>query len=143
MARYTVTGGAGFIGSHLVEELRRRGETVRVADDFSSDLRENVPDGVELVEGDIADPAVAARAVAGADYVLHQAAIPSVARSVADPAKLHRANVDGTLQVLLAARDAKVKRVIFAGSSSEYGEDRKSTRLNSSHMSESRMPSSA
>ena len=117
-----ITGGAGFIGSHLVEELRRRGETVRVADDFSSGLRENVPDGVELVEGDIADPAVAARAVAGADYVLHQAAIPSVARSVADPAKSHRANVDGTLQVLLAARDAKVKRVIFAGSSSEYGD---------------------
>ena len=122
MARYTVTGGAGFIGSHLVEELRRRGETVRVADDFSSGLRENVPDGVELVEGDIADPAVAAGAVAGADYVLHQAAIPSVARSVAAPAKSHRANVDGTLQVLLAARDANVKRVIFAGSSSEYGD---------------------
>ena len=91
-----------------IEELRRRGETVRVADDFSSGLRENVPDGVELVEGDIADPAVAARAVAGADYVLHQAAIPSVARSVADPAKSHRANVDGTQNVILPTGTAKM-----------------------------------
>lgn len=122
MARYTVTGGAGFIGSHLVEELLRRAETVRVVDDFSSGLRANVPAGVEVVEGDIADPAVARRACDGADYVLHQAAIPSVARSVADPATSHRANVDGTLQVLMAARDAQVKRVTFAGSSSEYGD---------------------
>ncbi len=119
---YVVTGGAGFIGSHLVEELLRRGEAVRIADDFSSGLHSNVPAGVELVEGDIADPAIATRAVAGADYVLHQAAIPSVARSVADPLKSHRANVDGTLQVLLAAREHGVKRVVMAGSSSEYGE---------------------
>jgi len=122
MALYVVTGGAGFIGSHLVEELLRRGEQVRVADDFSSGLRENVPVGVGLVEGDLSDPAVAKRAIAGADYVLHEAAIPSVARSVADPLKSHRANVDGTLQVLLAAREHKVKRVVMAGSSSEYGE---------------------
>ena len=122
MALYVVTGGAGFIGSHLVEELLRRGEQVRVADDFSSGLRENVPIGVDLVEGDLSDPAVAGRAVADADYVLHEAAIPSVARSVADPLKSHRANVDGTLQVLLAAREHKVKRVVMAGSSSEYGE---------------------
>ncbi len=122
MALYTVTGGAGFIGSHLVEELLRRGERVRVVDDFSSGMRENVPAGVELVEGDVSSPAIAARAAAGADYVLHQAAIPSVARSVADPLPSHRANVDGTLQILLAARDAKVKRLVFAGSSSEYGD---------------------
>ena len=122
MAFYVVTGGAGFIGSHLVEGLLQRGDTVRVADDFSSGLRANVPPGVEVVEGDIADPAVAKKAIAGADFVLHQAAIPSVARSVADPPKSHRANVDGTLQVLLAARDHKVKRVVMAGSSSEYGD---------------------
>lgn len=122
MSLYVVTGGAGFIGSHLVEQLLHRGDTVRVADDFSSGLRENVPAGVELVEGDLSDPAIADRAVAGADYVLHQAAIPSVARSVADPMKSHRANVDGTLQVLMAARKHMVRRVVMAGSSSEYGD---------------------
>lgn len=122
MPLYVVTGGAGFIGSHLVEGLLRRGERVRVVDDFSSGMRENVPADVELVEGDVADPAVAVRAIAGADYVLHQAAIPSVARSVADPLKSHRANIDGTLQVLMAARDHLVRRVVMAGSSSEYGD---------------------
>jgi len=122
MALYVVTGGAGFIGSHLVQELLKRGEQVRVADDLSSGLRENIPAGVEFVEGDLANPAVAQKAIAGADYVLHQAAIPSVARSIDDPLKSHRANVDGTLQVLLAARDQKVRRVVMAGSSSEYGD---------------------
>jgi UDP-glucose 4-epimerase len=122
MSNYLVTGGAGFIGSHLVEELRRRGETVRVADNFYSGLRSNVPEGVELVEGDLADPVVAAMAVKNVDYVLHQAAIPSVGKSVLDPVRSHRANVDGTLNVLMAARDNKVKRLIFAGSSSEYGD---------------------
>jgi UDP-glucose 4-epimerase len=122
MSVFVVTGGAGFIGSHLVEELLRRGETVRIADDFSSGLRSNVPAGVEVVEGDLANPAVAQKAIAGADYVLHQAAIPSVARSVADPMKSHRANVDGTLNVLLAARDHNVRRVVMAGSASEYGD---------------------
>ncbi len=124
MARYLVTGGAGFIGSHLVEALRRRGESVRIADDFSTGLRENVPpDGsVELVEGDLADPAVARRAVAGCEFVLHQAAIPSVPRSVKDPSTSHRANINATLEVLLAARDAGVSRVVYAGSSSAYGD---------------------
>jgi nucleoside-diphosphate-sugar epimerase len=121
LARYLVTGGAGFIGSHLVEELRRRGEQVRVLDDLSTGRRGNVPEGVELVEGTIADGATVRRAVAGCDYVLHQAAIPSVPRSVKEPLETHRANVDGTLEVLLAARDAGVRRLVFAGSSAVYG----------------------
>jgi nucleoside-diphosphate-sugar epimerase len=121
MSLYLVTGGAGFIGSHLVEALLAGGHQVRVADDFSSGKRANVPAGVDLVEGDLADDGVAVTAVKGCDYVLHQAAIPSVPRSVAEPFRSHRANVDATLQVLIAARDAGVKRVVFAGSSSEYG----------------------
>jgi len=121
---YLVTGGAGFIGSHVVQTLLARGQTVRIADDFSSGLRENVPSSVtvDLVEGDLADPAVAARAVAGCKYVIHLAAIPSVPRSVKDPVESHRANVDGTLNVLVAARDAHVKRLVFAGSSAAYGD---------------------
>ena len=124
MPRYVVTGGAGFIGSHLVEELLRRGQSVRIADNFITGRRENVElnHKAELVEGDVSEPAVAARAVAGCEFVIHQAAIPSVPRSVQDPYSSHKANVDGTLQVLLAARDAKCKRVIFAGSSSVYGD---------------------
>jgi nucleoside-diphosphate-sugar epimerase len=123
VAIYTVTGGAGFIGSHLVDEVLRRGHVVRVVDNLSTGRRENLPasGGVEVIEGDVADPAVARRAATGATVVLHQAAIPSVPRSVEDPAASHRANVDGTLQILLAARDAGVKRVVFAGSSSVYG----------------------
>ena len=119
---YLVTGGAGFIGSHLVERLRSRGEAVRIADDFSSGRRENVPAGVEVVEGDLADPAVATKAVAGCEFVIHQAAIPSVPLSVNDPVRSNRANVDGTLNVLIAARDAGAKRLVFAGSSSVYGD---------------------
>jgi nucleoside-diphosphate-sugar epimerase len=124
VAKYLVTGGAGFIGSHLVEELLRRGETVRIADDFSTGKRHNLPpDGrAEVIEGDVSDPDVARRAVAGCDFVLHQAAIPSVPRSVKDPVTSHKANVEGMLQMLLAARDAKVKRLVFAGSSSVYGD---------------------
>src|SRR5678809_72143 len=124
MARYLVTGGAGFIGSHLAEELLRRGETVRVADDFSTGTREHLPPGspVDVVEGDLSDGAVARRAVAGCDYVLHQAAIPSVPRSVKDPLTSNRANIDASLNVLVAARDAGVKRLVYAGSSSAYGE---------------------
>jgi nucleoside-diphosphate-sugar epimerase len=119
---YVVTGGAGFIGSHIVQRLLARGEKVRIADDFSSGKRENVPEGVEVVEGDVADPAVAARAAAGCEFVIHQAAIPSVPRSVKDPVRSHRANVDGTLNMLIAARDAGAKRLVFAGSSSVYGD---------------------
>ncbi len=122
MSLYLVSGGAGFIGSHLVHRLLERGERVRIVDDFSSGRRENVPATVEVVEGDIADPAVATRAVAGCQFVLHEAAIPSVPRSVKDPVRSNRANVDGTLNLLVAARDAGVKRLVFAGSSSVYGD---------------------
>ena len=122
MASYLVTGGAGFIGSHIVERLISQNNTVRVADDFSSGRRENVPAGVEVVEGDLADSAVAERAIAGMQFVIHQAAMPSVPRSVKQPVETHRANVNATLNVLVAARDARVKRVVFAGSSSVYGE---------------------
>jgi nucleoside-diphosphate-sugar epimerase len=123
VATYLVTGGAGFIGSHLAEELARRGERVRVADSFVTGKRENLKHiaGVELIEGDLADLSVAQRAVAGADYVLHQAAIPSVPRSVKDPITSNRANIDASLNVLVAARDAGVRRVVYAGSSSAYG----------------------
>jgi UDP-glucose 4-epimerase len=124
MPEYLVTGGAGFIGSHLVEELLRRGHSVRIADNFSTGKRHNLPPhaAAELIEGDLADPGVAERAVDGCQYVLHQAAIPSVPRSVADPLTSHRASVDATLQVLLAARRAGVTRVVYAGSSSAYGD---------------------
>jgi len=130
MAHYLVTGGAGFIGSHLVEELLRRGESVRVLDDLSSGTRTNLEAAAaaagtavpEFLEGDVADPALARRATEGIDYVLHQAAIPSVPRSVADPARSNHANIDGTLSILVAARDAGVKRLVFAGSSSVYGD---------------------
>ena len=124
MATYLVTGGAGFIGSHLVEELVRRGERVRVVDNLSTGKRENIAhvSSVEFVEGDLADLEVARRTVAGVDYVLHQAAIPSVPRSVQDPITSNRANIDASLNVLVAARDAGVKRLVYAGSSSAYGD---------------------
>jgi len=123
MAHYLVTGGAGFIGSHLAEELLRRGETVRVVDNLSTGKRQNIAHipSVEFIEGDLADLDVARRAVKGIDYVLHQAAIPSVPRSVEDPITSNRANIDASLNVLVAARDAGVKRVVYAGSSSAYG----------------------
>jgi UDP-glucose 4-epimerase len=123
MASYLVTGGAGFIGSHLAEELVRRGHRVRVADSLITGKRRNLEHirDVEFLEGDLAELSFAQRAVAGMDYVLHEAAIPSVPRSVNDPITSNRANTDGTLNVLVAARDAGVKRLVFAGSSSEYG----------------------
>lgn len=124
MARYLVTGGAGFIGSHVVEALMERGDHVCVVDDLSTGQRSNLagwPD-IELVEADLADEDVAARAVAGIDQVIHLAAIPSVPRSVRQPARCHRANVEATLALLLAARDAGVRRVVLASSSSVYGE---------------------
>jgi UDP-glucose 4-epimerase len=121
MALYVVTGGAGFIGSHLTETLLARGERVRVVDSLITGHKRNVQPGAEFVEGDLADLDFAHRSIAGADYVLHQAAIPSVPKSVKDPVSSNRANIDGTLNVLVAARDAKVKRLVFAASSSAYG----------------------
>ena len=123
MPSYLVTGGAGFIGSHLAEELVRRGHRVRVADSLITGNRRNLSHipGVDFLEGDLADVSVAQRAVAGMDYVLHQAAIPSVPRSVKDPITSNRANIDASLNVLVAARDAGVKRLVYAGSSSAYG----------------------
>src|SRR6185436_204425 len=123
MAHYLVTGGAGFIGSHLVEEIARRGERVRVADSLITGKLENLAhlSGVEFLQGDLADLDFARHAVSGADFVLHQAAIPSVPRSVSDPLTSHRANVDATLNVLVASREAGVKRLVYAGSSSAYG----------------------
>jgi len=124
MSHYLVTGGAGFIGSHLAEELIRRGQQVRVLDNLSTGKRRNLEHlpGVEFVEGDLADPDACVRGVQGVDYVLHQAAIPSVPRSVKDPVTSNRANIDGSLNILVAARDAGVKRLVYAGSSSAYGD---------------------
>jgi len=123
MAHYLVTGGAGFIGSHLSEELIRRGDRVRVADSLVTGRRSNLDHlpAVEFVQGDLADQDFARRVMEGVDYVLHQAALPSVPRSVKDPITSNRANVDATLNVLVAARDANVRRLVFAGSSSAYG----------------------
>lgn len=135
MASYLVTGGAGFIGSHLVEELLRRGHRVRVVDNLATGKRENVEAAVqsarqaapqvaapEVIVGDLADEAIARQAAEDMDVVLHQAAIPSVPRSVKDPIASNRANIDATLNVLVAARDAGVRRVVYAGSSSAYGD---------------------
>ncbi len=130
--RALVTGGGGFIGSNLVRALLGRGDDVRVIDDFSSGRRENLADAsrlasegggrFELIEGDIRDESAVRRATDGRDVVFHQAAVPSVARSVADPLTSHEVNVDGSLRLLLAARDAGVRRFVAASSSSIYGE---------------------
>jgi len=124
MSSYLVTGGAGFIGSHLAQELVRQGHTVRIADNLITGKRQNIehlPE-IEFLEGDLADPTFADRAVSGMTIVLHQAAIPSVPRSIEDPLSSHHANVDGTLNVLMAARRNGVRRIVYAGSSSVYGD---------------------
>src|SRR6266404_5138172 len=123
--RYLVTGGAGFIGSNTVDELVRRGHDVVVLDDLSTGKAENlieVQEKVELRRHSVTDLDRLREACRGVDYVLHLGARTSVPRSVKDPLETNRVNVDGTLNVLVAARDAKVKRVVFAGSSSVYGE---------------------
>jgi UDP-glucose 4-epimerase len=125
VATYLVTGAAGFIGSNIVEELLARGAEVRALDNFSTGRRANLEpfrDRLELFEGNLNDADLVARAVMGVDYVLHQAALPSVPRSVTDPLASHEANATGTLKVLIAARDAGVKRLVFASSSSVYGD---------------------
>ncbi|HEY7438326.1 MAG TPA: NAD-dependent epimerase/dehydratase family protein [Acidimicrobiia bacterium] len=116
-----VTGGAGFIGSHLVDALVERGDGVRVLDDLSTGRRENVDARAELIEGSVADPVLVARAVDGVETVFHLGALGAVARSVSDPGASNLANVTGTLTVLAAARDAGARRVVFASSSSVYG----------------------
>lgn len=123
--RYLVTGGAGFIGSNTVDELLRRGQTVAVLDDFSAGREENLKQAVgklELFRGSITDLDTCRKACQGVDYVIHLAARTSVPRSVIDPLETNRVNIDGSLNVLVAARDAKVKRLVYAASSSAYGE---------------------
>ncbi len=125
MGAYVVTGGAGFIGSHIVEELVRRGQTVKVLDDFSTGKRENIEPfrtAAEIVECDLAKEPGLSGFLKGVDYVIHQAAIPSVPKSIMDPEKSHQANVNATLKLLMACRDAGVKRVVYASSSSLYGD---------------------
>jgi len=126
MDNYLVTGGAGFIGSHLCERLVKDGHTVTVLDNFSTGRIKNIAhlEGRQLrvVEGDIRKPGDVAKAAKGQHYVLHHAALPSVARSVEDPVSANDVNVGGTLNVLMAAREAKVRRVIYASSSAAYGD---------------------
>jgi len=123
VASYLVTGGAGFIGSHLAGALLRRGHRVRIADNLITGNLTNLAEArsAEFLEGDLAEADVAERAVDGMDYVLHQAAIPSVPRSVKDPVTSNRANITATLNVLVAAQHAGVKRLVYAASSSAYG----------------------
>jgi UDP-glucose 4-epimerase len=125
MALFLITGIAGFIGSSIARELLNRGERVRGVDNFSTGKRENIADilgNIDFCEVDILDLDALNRVFAGVDYVFHEAAIPSVPKSVLDPIGSNRANIDGTVNVLVAARDAKVKRVIYAASSSAYGD---------------------
>ena len=125
MVLYLITGIGGFIGSSLARAILSRGDQVRGIDNFSTGKRENltdIQDFIDFREADIADLDAMHSACAGVDFVLHQAAIPSVPKSVLDPLGSNRANVDGTVNVLVAARDAKVKRVVFAASSSAYGD---------------------
>ena len=137
MATYLVTGGAGFIGSHLAEELVMRGEKVRVIDNFFSGKEENMAsfiNEVEFYEGDIRDKALMEKVMSGVDYVLHHAAVASVPRSVENPEESTEVNVGGTLNVLRRASENKVKRLVYAGSSSAYGNS------NTSKKSEQELP---
>ena len=125
MARYLVTGAAGFIGSSLVRALLDRGDEVRGIDNFATGHRENLSDVMSRIDFrtvDILDLDATRKACEGVDYVFHEAALPSVPKSVIDPLASNRANVDGTVNVLVAARDAGVKRVVYAASSSAYGD---------------------
>ncbi len=126
--KYLVTGGAGFIGSNIVEELLKRGHQVRVLDNFATGRRENLApflNQIELIEGDLRSYHIVREAVDGMDFILHQGALPSVPRSIKDPITSNEVNVGGTLNVLDAARDAGVERVVFASSSSIYGDSEK------------------
>jgi nucleoside-diphosphate-sugar epimerase len=125
MSKYMVTGGAGFIGSHLVEHLLREGHEVVVVDNFATGRTENLSafnSSIDLCQIDIRNADAITNAMQGVEYVFHQAALPSVPRSIDNPMESHDVNVTGTMNVLVAARDAGVKRVVFAGSSSAYGD---------------------
>ena len=125
MALYLVTGGAGFIGSSIARALIKRGDQVRIIDNFSSGRRENFADfarEVELIEADILDASALRRALQGVEVVYHEAAIPSVPKSMAEPIENHEANATGTLRVLYAAREAGVRRLVYAASSAAYGD---------------------
>lgn len=124
LAKYLVTGAAGFIGRSIAAALLERGAGVRGVDNFATGKRSNLTglDGMEFVEGDLADASVAARVCAGVEVIFHEAALPSVPRSVVDPVASNRACVEATLQLLVAAREAGVRRVVYAGSSSAYGD---------------------
>lgn len=125
MAKWLITGGAGFIGSSIAVELVKRGEKVRVLDNFCEGKKENLKEviqNIELIEGDIRDKDTLSSVMKDVDYVLHQAALRSVPRSVDDPVSTNEVNITGTLNVLMAAKEAKVKRVVFASSSSIYGD---------------------
>ena len=120
-----VTGGAGFIGSHIASALATNGARVRIVDDLSTGHRENIEEikgDIDFVQGSIADEAVLKKALEDVELVFHEAAIPSVPRSVEDPRQTHTASVDGTFSLLLAAREQKVRRLIYAASSSAYGD---------------------
>ncbi len=123
MATCLVTGGAGFIGSHLSAALLARGHAVRIVDDLSTGSLANVPPEAEFIRGDLTDPETATAAVRDCEFVLHQAAVASVPLSVSEPRVSHDANLNATFNVLLASRDAGVRRVIFAASSAAYGDD--------------------
>lgn len=128
MKKYLVTGGAGFIGSNIVKIILEQGDYVRVTDNFSTGRRENIKEfldnpNFELIEGDLTDIETAKKSVKGIDFILHEAAVPSVPRSIEDPIRSNNANITGTLNLLVAARDAGVKRFVYASSSSVYGDN--------------------
>src|SRR3989344_1161935 len=127
MAKYLVTGGAGFIGSNIVSKLLQNGQSVRVLDNLSTGKIKNIESflkNIEFIEGDFTDLETARKSVKGIDYVLHQGAIPSVPRSINDPVKTNNANILGTLNMLIVSRDEKVKRFVYAASSSAYGDSK-------------------
>jgi nucleoside-diphosphate-sugar epimerase len=127
MAKYLVTGGAGFIGSNIVKRLLSEGHVVRVVDNFSTGKKKNIApflDKIDLLDGDFTDLDVARSAVKGMDYLIHTGAIPSVPRSVDDPIKTNNSNITGTLNLLIASRDEKVKRFVYSASSSAYGDSK-------------------
>jgi nucleoside-diphosphate-sugar epimerase len=128
MDKYLVTGGAGFIGSNVVQKLLEKGEFVRVVDNLSTGKRENIEEflddkNFEFVEGDLTSLAVCQKAVKGMDFVLHEGAVPSVPRSIEDPIRSNNANITATLNLLVAARDEKIKKFVYASSSSVYGDN--------------------